>query len=195
MPPQAAPRHAAPRRAAPRRAIWRSMNSKTDAPGLGRATHVLQAVFTWGIRFCHLRASAGIRFQKRGSEWASVFRKWASAEPKTLFWEGIKRNQFPLLKLKKATHQNTHIWETPQPKLPHEAILEFYRALRPGLRPPTGGRAGRRAGAAAAKRGDRAGQRAAGWQADGGGAGRRTSQRADGQARAGGRGPRGRQPR
>ena len=48
--------------------------------------------------FGHVEASAGIRFQKRGSGGASVFTKWASAEPKTLFLEGIKRNQLPLLK-------------------------------------------------------------------------------------------------
>ena len=51
-----------------------------------------------GIRFAHLEASVGIRFQKRGSGGASVFTKWASAEPKTPFLEGIKRNQLPLLK-------------------------------------------------------------------------------------------------
>ena len=40
---------------------------------------------TQGIRFDVWRASAGIRFPKRGSEGASVFVKWASAQPKHKF--------------------------------------------------------------------------------------------------------------
>ena len=37
-------------------------------------------------------------FKNVGVEGASVFTKWASAEPKTPFLEGVKRNQLPLLK-------------------------------------------------------------------------------------------------
>ena len=51
-----------------------------------------------GHQFSVFLTSGGISFQKRGSGGASVFAKGASAEPKTLFLEGIKRNQLPPLK-------------------------------------------------------------------------------------------------
>ena len=103
--------------------------AKADAPHLRRSDLFLIGHLNTGHPFLPSRGIRGHPFPKTW-EWKGIrFKKMGIRFSKTPFLEGIKRMQLLLLKLKKATQQNTHFaLHTSAPSI--HGVIDTFRILQ-----------------------------------------------------------------